>query len=95
MAHPLIEQLLTLISKGKTADQDQAFEQWQQRCSDTLQTLPEDQRKDLITELQRVVAENLELVKSDNQQLVTQLVEGEPSSTGTNQAKHYQQVSKL
>jgi len=93
MAHPLIEHLLTLISQGETSDQ--AFEQWQQRCSDTLQTLPEDQRKDLITELQRVVAENLELVKSDNQQLVTQLVEGEPSSIGTSQAKHYQQVSKL
>lgn len=93
MPHPLIEQLIALMSQRDNLAE--AFEGWRQQCADELSTLPEQKRQDLIQQLQSVLAENRQLFQQEREHLINELVHTPPSPRKAAQAKNYRSVRDL
>ncbi|WP_108124488.1 hypothetical protein [Saccharospirillum mangrovi] len=93
MSHPLIEQLIALM--GQSGNPAPAFEQWRQKCARELNRLAEPKRRELIEQLQQVLAENRQLFQQESQHIINELVQTPPSPLKEAQAKHYRSVRDL
>jgi len=94
MPHPMTQELLTLLTRKDNIDS--AFEQWRQRCVETLDKLPAEQRPALYDELQTVLQENRLVLEQESLDIYDDLNKiTAPQKQKAAKAKQYQDNNNL
>lgn len=94
MPHPMTQELIALLTRKDNIDS--AFEQWRQRCVQTLNQLPAEQRSALYQELQAVLQENRLVLEQESLEIYDNLHKKTASQQRqAAKAKQYQDNNNL